>query len=575
MRKLLPLLFAICLAVCMAIPAYAEDVGMNPDQEPTPPMEEELVTASTLDELLDAINIAEGGSTITITQTITLKNISLTTEKNITLSDCEGNSGAMFRMGEGSSISGFSFAWHTSKQSVIMVVDSIESRAKIFDCTFENFGGEEATFISVFGSFFDLNRVEISTCTFRNATDNAISTRKNTDVIIDSCIISGTICNTPGGAVTNNGKMLIKNSTITDNTAASGGGVLNSGNLTIKNCKICGNTTNSKMGSDIFSVGESNLTLDFEQEDGSGYYNESTGEKIIPPIIDSTEHITLVYLTDESATEYFAPQGPKEPINPTEPVKPTEPVEPTEPDTPEDYEKPTTPMTPTDSITNTPPQPGATNPPELPQTLPWSAIWPWNGYVPPIAIPPAEEPTASPSEEKDEDIVGKPSVVLVCGDVALDCSRSVVLQGYGDGLTHEDDSLSRAQLATLIYRLLDEKSMAALTPAARSFTDVSPDAWYAPYVLALADAGIVNGVGNGRYNPESAVTLAQLLTVLTRFVEPEAYNLQNIRYEGWARQAVETAVSLGWIADDIGIVPNAVISRGMAVDLINLVLAMY
>ena len=44
---------------------------------------------------------------------------------------------------------------------------------------------------------------------------------------------------------------------------------------------------------------------------------------------------------------------------------------------------------------------------------------------------------------------------------------------------------------------------------------------------------------------------------------------------GWARPAIETAVALGWIEDSAEIVPDDVITRGEAVELINMVLKQY
>lgn len=117
--------------------------------------------------------------------------------------------------------------------------------------------------------------------------------------------------------------------------------------------------------------------------------------------------------------------------------------------------------------------------------------------------------------------------------------------------------------------------MAVLSAPSSSFTDVDANVWYAPSMLALADAGVVGGTGNGYFAPDSPTTWAQLLVVLGRFVERQECALQYIRYDGWARPAIETAVALGWIEDSTEIVPDDVITRGEAVDLINMVLKQY
>ena len=150
-----------------------------------------------------------------------------------------------------------------------------------------------------------------------------------------------------------------------------------------------------------------------------------------------------------------------------------------------------------------------------------------------------------------------------------------MLLGYGDGLLHEGDSLTRAQLATIIYRLLDDESIAQYSNEGLAFSDVATDAWYAPYVNVIQAAGIVNGVGGGRYDPNGKVTWAQIVTILTRFVEPQEYALQNIQYEGWAQRAIETAVANGWIKDSAEFDPNTVIGRGALVQLVNGILEQY
>lgn len=54
----------------------------------------------------------------------------------------------------------------------------------------------------------------------------------------------------------------------------------------------------------------------------------------------------------------------------------------------------------------------------------------------------------------------------------------------------------------------------ASAPTGQRFTDVSPDAWYYEAVEAMAQAGIVNGVGNGKFEPTRPMTAGELATVL-------------------------------------------------------------
>lgn len=71
------------------------------------------------------------------------------------------------------------------------------------------------------------------------------------------------------------------------------------------------------------------------------------------------------------------------------------------------------------------------------------------------------------------------------------------------------------------------------------------------------------------------MTWAHIITVMSRFVEQQDYQLQNIQYDGWAIDAVETAVALGWIADHAAFNPDAPISRGELAYFVNFVLGLY
>ena len=178
-----------------------------------------------------------------------------------------------------------------------------------------------------------------------------------------------------------------------------------------------------------------------------------------------------------------------------------------------------------------------------------------------------------PQTKPDTPAPAKPQ--LACNGALIDTSRTVVLLGYEDGLLHEGEPLTRAQLATIVFRLLDDASIVKYSNAQVAFTDVAADAWYAPYVRVIQAAGIVNGVGDGKYDPDGTVTWSQIIAILSRFVEPQDYTLQHIQYNGWAEQAIQTAVARGWIEDRADFIPNAIISRGQLEQLINGVLALY
>ena len=336
-------------------------------------------------------------------------------------------------------------------------------------------------------------------------------------------------------------------------------------------------------GNDIYSRGV--LTITDEQSADEGFYEETTGEKLALPLMDYTGIAKLTYLTVEQAAEYFAPKpgdtgnsedtppeqppqdGNKDDPTDTPPQPPQEPTEPPQDDTPDK---------PADTTPDTP------QPPQKPSDGDNSGD---DNYIPPVDYRPSQRPTwpvvtVKPTEDnKPQDqpennpAPAKPQ--LACNGAVIDTSRTVVLLGYGDGLLHENDPLTRAQLATIIYRILDDDSIAKFSNAQVAFTDVAADAWYAPYVRVIQASRIANGVGGGKYDPNGKVTWTQILAILSRFVEQKEYTLQHIQYSGWAQGAIETAVALGWIEDNANFIPDAVIGRGELAQLINDVLALY
>lgn len=75
-----------------------------------------------------------------------------------------------------------------------------------------------------------------------------------------------------------------------------------------------------------------------------------------------------------------------------------------------------------------------------------------------------------------------------------------------------DDSMTRAMLATVLYRAAGEEKAAG--PAQRVFDDVDPESWYGPAVQWGVENGIITGTGDGRFDPQEHVTREQLAALL-------------------------------------------------------------
>lgn len=101
-----------------------------------------------------------------------------------------------------------------------------------------------------------------------------------------------------------------------------------------------------------------------------------------------------------------------------------------------------------------------------------------------------------------------------------------IIQGDGDGTVRPNRTLKRDELATILTRLLGLKESAP----AGTFTDVPADAWYADAVLKCAAAGIMLGDGAGHANPESPIDRQQTIVMVARALGAKASNSKSLSY---------------------------------------------
>lgn len=94
------------------------------------------------------------------------------------------------------------------------------------------------------------------------------------------------------------------------------------------------------------------------------------------------------------------------------------------------------------------------------------------------------------------------------------------MNGVGDGKFDPDGKLTRAMLVTILYRHEEEPDIADAT---NPFTDVPADKWYTNAVIWAASEGIVNGVTETTFSPDATITREQIATILYRYAgKPDA-----------------------------------------------------
>ncbi len=96
-----------------------------------------------------------------------------------------------------------------------------------------------------------------------------------------------------------------------------------------------------------------------------------------------------------------------------------------------------------------------------------------------------------------------------------------LMDGVGDSLFAPNSQTTRAQLVTILYRLAGEPDVSGDV----AFTDVESGLWYSNAVLWAAQKGIVNGISETEFAPSGDLTREQLATVLYRYAESMGYDV--------------------------------------------------
>ncbi len=148
--------------------------------------------------------------------------------------------------------------------------------------------------------------------------------------------------------------------------------------------------------------------------------------------------------------------------------------------------------------------------------------------------------------------------------------------GYPDGGVHPDGQITRAEVATIFFRLLADESRADYWSKTNSYSDVNADNWYNNAVSTLTSAGIVKGYLDGSFRADAGVTRAEFAAIAARF-DSGTYEGENqfSDIDGhWACEYINRAAQRGWISGygDGTFRPDKPITRAEAMTLVNGVL---
>ena len=148
--------------------------------------------------------------------------------------------------------------------------------------------------------------------------------------------------------------------------------------------------------------------------------------------------------------------------------------------------------------------------------------------------------------------------------------------GYPDSTVRPQDGITRAEVATIFFRLLTDETRNANSTKTNSYSDVAEGAWYNHAVSTLSAMGIVKGDSQGKFNPNAPITRAEFAAIAARFddkANTTAVDFSDIASH-WAKNEISAAANNGWINGytDGTFRPNNKITRAEAMTLVNRVL---
>lgn len=148
--------------------------------------------------------------------------------------------------------------------------------------------------------------------------------------------------------------------------------------------------------------------------------------------------------------------------------------------------------------------------------------------------------------------------------------------GYGNGEVRPQNNITRAEVATIFFRLLTDDVRDENLTKTNRYSDVTRADWYNTAVSTLSSMGIITGYPDGTFRPNAAITRAEFAAIAARFDhdgDKTAAKFSDIASH-WAKDEISIAYNNGWITGypDGTFGPQRDITRAETMTLVNRVL---
>ena len=185
-----------------------------------------------------------------------------------------------------------------------------------------------------------------------------------------------------------------------------------------------------------------------------------------------------------------------------------------------------------------------------------------------------EKPEVTYTVDAQGNVVPGVEIFLPAFALARDEHYSYLI-GYSDGTVRPNGKITRAEVATIFFRLLDDDTRAKYWSSENDFSDVSADKWYNNAVSTLSNMGVIGGYADGTFRPDAPISRAEFAKIAVSFTQNNGsatYNyFTDVKTTDWFAPYVTAAKDAGLIEgySDGSFKPESKITRAEACAIVN------
>jgi len=148
--------------------------------------------------------------------------------------------------------------------------------------------------------------------------------------------------------------------------------------------------------------------------------------------------------------------------------------------------------------------------------------------------------------------------------------------GYPDGYVRPQGNITRAEVATIFFRLISDEYRAEIWLQSNPFSDVVLEQWFNNAISTMTNGGVLRGYPDGTFVPNAAITRAEVAAIVSRFADANhsGADLFSDISGHWANEKINAAANVGWLQGypDGTFRPDALITRAEFATVVNRVL---